>query len=206
MPTFQTTSFQYTPLEDHSFRLISAVQPVDPRAPLNFTLREYPVFGSPRYAALSYCWGSSAKTATIRVNEHLIAVTQNLHSALSDLAEASRNGRGHVHPHVNHLWVDAICIDQSNSRERDHQVKQMRKIYHSASIVLAYLGTEGPDTAAAFRALNADRPQRPPGTVRFHKAAAERGGADGRLWSHADETGAVLLQCEYWTRTWIVQG
>ena len=205
MPSSQAAPLQYTPLEEHNIRLFSAVQPVDRRAPLNFILRNYHLLETPHYAALSYCWGSSAKTETIRINGQHVAVTQNLHSALSDLREAAKNGRDHVDPRVNHLWVDAVCIDQSNDKERDHQVKHMWQIYHYASIVLSYLGPEGPDTAAAFRALAVQRP-RPHGSTRAIHDGAERGGADGRPWSHADEVGAVLLYGEYWTRTWIVQG
>jgi hypothetical protein len=34
------------------------------------------------YAALSYVWGDETKTRTIFVNEHEVAVTQNLEEAL----------------------------------------------------------------------------------------------------------------------------
>ncbi|CAN9314482.1 unnamed protein product [Alternaria sp. RS040] len=38
------------------------------------------------------------------------------------------------------LWVDAICIDQSNERERGHQVQQMCKTYSQAEEVVVWLG------------------------------------------------------------------
>lgn len=44
--------------------------------------------------------------------------------------------------HHRHLWVDAICIDQSNVSERNHQVQLMKQIYSSAERVLVYIGEE----------------------------------------------------------------
>lgn len=38
------------------------------------------------------------------------------------------------------LWVDALCIDQSDEMEKTEQVQQMREIYSRATLVLAWLG------------------------------------------------------------------
>lgn len=40
------------------------------------------------------------------------------------------------------LWADAICIDQSNREEREHQVSHMRVIYKNAKQVLVWLGKD----------------------------------------------------------------
>jgi hypothetical protein len=37
------------------------------------------------------------------------------------------------------LWVDALCINQSNNEERSEQVKLMAKLYSQASLVLCSL-------------------------------------------------------------------
>lgn len=42
------------------------------------------------------------------------------------------------------LWIDALCIDQSNISERSQQVAQMGQIYKSASTVLVWLGKDEP--------------------------------------------------------------
>jgi hypothetical protein len=39
------------------------------------------------------------------------------------------------------LWIDALCIDQENVIERNHQVQQMGEIFSRASNVLAWLGS-----------------------------------------------------------------
>jgi hypothetical protein len=38
------------------------------------------------------------------------------------------------------LWIDALCIDQANTHERQHQVQQMGQIYAKAKEVVVWLG------------------------------------------------------------------
>ena len=38
------------------------------------------------------------------------------------------------------LWNDAVCIDQENMAERNHQVRQMADIYRQARYVLIWAG------------------------------------------------------------------
>lgn len=38
------------------------------------------------------------------------------------------------------FWVDALCINQTDARERTHQVNMMGKIYRLCTGVLCYLG------------------------------------------------------------------
>ena len=51
------------------------------------------------------------------------------------------------------LWVDAICINQTDDSERSQQVRSMAKIYEDARRVLVWLGLGEPDTLAAFQRL-----------------------------------------------------
>jgi hypothetical protein len=39
-----------------------------------------------------------------------------------------------------YIWIDALCIDQSNLPERNHQVKLMSALYSQARHVVAWLG------------------------------------------------------------------
>lgn len=50
------------------------------------------------------------------------------------------------------LWIDAVCIDQDDHKERGHQVEQMGKIYRQAEKVIVWLGhsTARTDSAMAF--------------------------------------------------------
>lgn len=83
------------------------------------------------YEALSYTWGDSAFTRPICVNNHDFSITGSLSEALMHLWK-SDTGR--------YLWVDAICIDQSNVEEKSIQVANMFSIYSKASCVVIWLG------------------------------------------------------------------
>ncbi|KAE9372711.1 HET-domain-containing protein, partial [Stipitochalara longipes BDJ] len=83
------------------------------------------------YTALSYVWGDASKTRVVFVDHTPFQATINLAAALDDLR--------HSH-HVLRLWADAICIDQSNILERNHQVGLMRDIYSLAQHTVIHLG------------------------------------------------------------------
>lgn len=42
------------------------------------------------------------------------------------------------------LWIDAVCIDQTDHREKSRQVAQMGDIYRDAERVLVWLGKLSP--------------------------------------------------------------
>ncbi|KDN67413.1 hypothetical protein CSUB01_11672 [Colletotrichum sublineola] len=84
------------------------------------------------YEALSYCWGDDTSLRqTVLVNGSFLFITENLFEALIYLREP---GEDRI------LWIDALCIDQSNVRERGHQVSWMGKVYQHAERVLFWLG------------------------------------------------------------------
>ncbi|KAL6821428.1 heterokaryon incompatibility protein domain-containing protein [Trichoderma camerunense] len=91
------------------------------------------------YEALSYTWGSPCDPAInpiicghlIHMKGGYLRITRNLYNALLDLR----------HPENERLlWIDAVCIDQGNNRERGHQVGQMGNIYKQAAGVIFRLG------------------------------------------------------------------
>ncbi|EHK19463.1 uncharacterized protein TRIVIDRAFT_2382, partial [Trichoderma virens Gv29-8] len=83
------------------------------------------------YEALSYTWGSPNPTAIIYVDGCCLRVTYNLYQALLDLRYQEQE---------RFLWIDAVCIDQKNKKERGHQVAQMGNIYKEADRVIFRLG------------------------------------------------------------------
>lgn len=91
-----------------------------------------------KYTALSYTWGSALATGTsdapakvIIVNNKPFQVTENLYSALWHL-QADEISPG--------IWIDSVCIDQTNNDEKMEQIQRMRSIYDSATCVLVWLG------------------------------------------------------------------
>ena len=84
-----------------------------------------------QYEALSYVWGGTPGPDTILLRGQHFPVTSNLKTALRSLRFEGRQRK---------LWVDALCINQEDLQERNHQVRMMRSIYQSASQVIVWLG------------------------------------------------------------------
>ena len=63
------------------------------------------------YEALSYVWGEKENPDSIVLCESPFAVTRNLAEALRYLRYSSSDRM---------LWVDAICINQYDEKERNH--------------------------------------------------------------------------------------
>ncbi|KAN0117718.1 HET domain containing protein [Hyaloscypha variabilis] len=93
-----------------------------------------------RYTALSYCGGDPRKTKAVYVNEARFNAFANLEYTLREVVEYWRKNEMNAEEEL--LWVDQVCINQSDPGERSHQVGQMRDIYAAASRVLIALGTE----------------------------------------------------------------
>jgi hypothetical protein len=88
------------------------------------------------FEALSYQWGKVDPDCFIICNGKRLCVTPNCRNALLHLQQRLVSRR---------LWVDAICIDQSegSKTERDQQLGRMGEIYAAASRVIAWLGPGG---------------------------------------------------------------
>jgi hypothetical protein len=89
------------------------------------------------YTALSYCAGDPKKTAPILVNGITFNAFANLGLALEEAVVYWRE-KG-LDWEKDYLWADQICINQSNTDERSHQVGMMRDIYAGAARVLICL-------------------------------------------------------------------
>jgi len=92
------------------------------------------------YEALSYTWGDNKQTKQLLIGDNKLAITSNLDSALRRLRLTHE-------PRV--LWVDAICINQSDISEKNIQVPLMREIYEFASKTVVWFGEEN-DAQVAF--------------------------------------------------------
>lgn len=131
----------------------------------------------PRYEALSYCWGLPDNAKQVLVGGYLVDVRENLWSALWHLRLADVDRI---------LWIDALCIDQKNVLERNHQVRLMGSIYSKAFKVLSWLGPASATSDVAMEYLAT--------VFRSNKPTAE-------------QSKAVIELCgrEYWQRMWILQ-
>lgn len=90
-----------------------------------------PTTPRPEYEALSYVWGHQTDNRRIIVDGSDFLVTQSLHAVLCRLR--LRNC-----PRT--LWIDQICIDQSDVKDKENQLPLIGKIYSNCSRGLIWLG------------------------------------------------------------------
>jgi hypothetical protein len=90
-----------------------------------------PVSLSNIFKAMSYVWGDPKVLTPITVNGTMVCITVNLSAALRRLRLPTKMRR---------LWADALCINQEDLSEKQHQVGLMRDIYASAKGVAIWLG------------------------------------------------------------------
>ncbi|RYN26176.1 hypothetical protein AA0115_g7152 [Alternaria tenuissima] len=113
---------------------------------------------SPVFVALSYEWGDGSEIHDIIIDGAVFKIRQNLRDALEHIRtlQADTSSTRLFEEDLPYFWIDAMAIDQSNDKEKPHQVSIMGKIYRQASHVIAWLGTEQPDddSALAMRCLD----------------------------------------------------
>jgi Heterokaryon incompatibility protein (HET) len=145
---FSSPSYKYLPLKpasqpDGEFRILTLF-PGREESTIECTLQHASFNNPPPYEALSYTWGNPKgpkndipvrgkpkKKFRIQLEGKRKRVGYNLEAALQQLRDETRPVT---------LWIDAICIDQSNREERSEQVNVMARIYSQASQVIVWLG------------------------------------------------------------------
>lgn len=115
---------------------------------LRCKLFEYPIRNSDTvshpYEALSYVWGSEDIPRSIIIDNQNLNVTPNLYAALLRL-------RNHTCSRI--IWVDAVCIDQVNEKEKGSQIPLIAEIYAKASRVVVWLGEAEGEGDRALEAI-----------------------------------------------------
>lgn len=108
-----------------------------------------------RYEALSYVWGDVGSPVHVHIKDSERGVNGDDDESTLDigpnLACALRYLR--LHGCCRTLWIDAICINQANVRERSEQVIRMHGIYRCADRVVVWLGPDSPSSGLALSTL-----------------------------------------------------
>lgn len=148
--TYEYDSVSRDYLETHLLILQPGLYDDDIRIILSKTRLSGPDSEVVDYEALSYAWGTPSMTHTATVLEHqgwpggILPITSNMDTALRCLRLQDR-------PRA--LWIDALCISQSNVQERNHQVQWMDQVYKKARRVIVYLGPASDSDAEAVDIL-----------------------------------------------------
>ena len=110
------------------------------------------------FEALSYAWGDEHTSEAVFVHDEWkasVSESKNVFNRLQvgkNLVEALRHLR---YLHISRdVWIDAICIDQSNLAERGEQIKRMASIFSLAQRVIVWSGPERDNSKIALAALS----------------------------------------------------
>jgi hypothetical protein len=137
------------------------------------------------YIALSYAWGDQKAFRSIIISKNrTIRVGKNLWDFLYQ--ESSTCTKTKL------FWIDALCINQSDIHERNHQVNLMKEIYTQASEVYVWLGdkSENSDIAMDYIANKGEEDLKP------------RGDGFYSFWTkYESQALAALFERAYWVRT-----
>ena len=144
------------------------------------------------FDALSYVWGDATHLMPILVDNKLFLVTRNLFEALHSFRK-NKVVSGF-------LWIDAICINQQDVNERNHQVTLMRQLYSQAKKVRIWVGPESEHTGVLFDRLEdcGGEQNRPRASIGNAMGLVDI--ESGCLYGLLD-----LLAREWWSRLWVVQ-
>lgn len=145
------TPYHYQPLDNEAeyIRLLYLL-PAEPSTDIRVDLVHTRLTKEdvPKYEALSYAWGESDTPEVINVGQEgdvTLAVTRSLFQALPYLRYRDKRRV---------LWVDAICVDQQNLKERSHQVQRMGDVFCLADQVIVWLGVDDTTSTHAIQLLH----------------------------------------------------
>ncbi|KAK4215145.1 heterokaryon incompatibility protein-domain-containing protein [Rhypophila decipiens] len=119
--------------------------PNSPRIQLslrNVSLNDSP---PPQYTALSYVWGNAAETVPILVDGVKFLATKNLVAALAELQPEDGDPMT--------LWIDALCINQSDNDEKSGQIQLMKQIYEASISTIVWLGDDADGSETVMKML-----------------------------------------------------
>lgn len=186
-------TFNHEPL-DHaiqSIRLVHLDRELSSDGHIECTMRRTTT--TARYLCLSYRWGecASSNKNVILINGKQFSVQQNLLEFLLTMQSTAESEDAIFDPEIGY-WIDALCIDQQNTSERNHQVAKMGSIYSRADYVHVWLG-KAQDTGRIGLLLAG------PATD------TSLGVWASRVRQHMKFIDGSIFHNPYWTRAWVIQ-
>jgi len=176
-----SNSHEYESLNvgSHEIRLLELLPVVDDTQVCGRLIKQS-LDQSPVYDALSYTWGDPTQTVSITIDgDPAFQVTANLGRALQYLR---------LEQDVRTIWIDSICINQKDVKERSEQVSLMRKIYSNAATVRVWLDLEVNPADPAYNKLW------------FLQTIGDSGvGDEPEIWNSI----AHIFLDLYWYRLWV---
>lgn len=128
--------YRYNPLAPREIRVV-VLYPLTSTNEICLDLQQVTLDDNPSYEALSYTWEIAGGSVQVQAGSRFLEVTKNLAAALRALSPLHSRRT---------IWIDALCINQKDTTERNHQVQFMKQIYAKASRVIVWLGPTADDS------------------------------------------------------------
>ena len=209
-------AYKYRPLdpEAHQIRLLQIQKSSDESLPITVSLRHVSLDDEQHFNALSYTWGDETPTMQVAIHDGetlgFVSVRRNLFEFLKEARQSNEAWSSEW------IWIDQISIKQENSKERCHQVGQMRKIYSIAKATLVWPFSWSKSSLEAMQRISAEYQFDLNGLIcatPSYKAIME---SLFESKGPPDQLGLLLLECTYghyvqllttpyWKRLWIIQ-
>ncbi|UKZ59560.1 uncharacterized protein TrAtP1_000861 [Trichoderma atroviride] len=179
--------YRQLPLSELEIRLLRIEPRGGPSAEIRASLVKYNLQGRPNdvtsFQALSYTWGHNSFAHNIIINGVKLPVADNLYSFLQHRQETNQ---------CIDLWIDAICINQNDLLEKNHQIPMMNMIYGRASELIIWLGPPSFDSELAIQSILEMGSGSP-----YDKLFT----VENDVWQAIQS----LFERPWWKRIWIVQ-
>lgn len=178
------------------------ILPGDPDEVIRLTSDVFCLKSPPHYKAISYTWGNEENPKTVYVDDEPLKVRDNCHHVL---------WQARLHFPGSWIWIDSICIDQSNDEEKSCQVQMMWHIYRCADLVLSCVGPHAGNSELIVEAAQEILELL---LVEYAHSEERDYEFDHMAWASArGESYFVALQSAYenfserpyWSRLWIIQ-
>jgi hypothetical protein len=171
-----TRTLRPLPTDEDTIRLV-VLQPSNSEdAEIDCEIRRVKLSENPQYEALSYAWGTHDTDVVISANGRIATIWENLSFCLRRLRSSDT-------PRT--LYIDALCINQTDLNEKNHQVKLMGQIFRTAQRVLVWLGEAADHSDELFDYL------------KHLKATVNSSRKHGSMIQAKDQ----LFKRSYWSRT-----
>lgn len=132
--------------DSRSIRVIKLHGATCPSDEIRFDLITVSLDAPLPYEAISYTWSGQPLDRPVYANGREYLVTRNAEDVMRRL-------RPNKSDHSRNLWIDAICINQKDDKEKAVEVQLMYEIYANAERVNIWLGQGSESTALALKWL-----------------------------------------------------
>lgn len=184
--------YSYFPLDPAQIRLLrigkaSWWRPSTIRA----SLLHVDTYPSPEYEAVSYTWADDRRTRQIFIDGARFGVTESAFALLLARRSMWRERT---------IWIDAICINQTDEVEKADQIQRMREIYHNATRVVVYVTQDWKarlTSSLLYQTVTTTQDSQEGYLALAQMLSGEKAPLKWR-------TIIGLLTNDYWNRTWVV--